>query len=156
MRKYLLASEGTLCEFYAWATGGGIRPDVCDLVTELVLLKNGRDIGATDTPTVSMLREAAPNVTSLSIDLPIAASISAPGPALALSSLLIDEGQRAAWSQHRMASTLDALNASNIPELHLDGATSCTIVDDGYSRFVELVDPRHCHVYAGVFVTDTD
>lgn len=169
----LLPSENTLCSLHPQSMGMNTWHEVHEDIRELVLLKGSYDpTVASGIPTVStrMLLEVAPNVTRLLIDMPVDPSTSEPPRALEF--LLIDEGGSAMWSLNRMASTLNALHASRIPELQIHNVTpatvrkcvdylvtltSCVIVDDGEARFLKMVDRMHkTHTYSGPSIVKAD
>ncbi|EJD48309.1 hypothetical protein AURDEDRAFT_123068 [Auricularia subglabra TFB-10046 SS5] len=169
VERALLTSETTLRGLHARANGGKVFRKAGSLITELAL-RGGSDITATDIPTVAMLCESVPNVGRLGIDTPIAPSPSDPDLAPDLRYLLIDEANRSVWTRSTTAATLEALHAKDILELHLrnskpatvrkclaylSSSTSCIIVDDGRTRYVQFVDRRHAHTYTGAFVNET-
>ncbi|EJD48300.1 hypothetical protein AURDEDRAFT_151071 [Auricularia subglabra TFB-10046 SS5] len=167
----LLAGEKTVGGFLALVNSGEAWQAASSRMTELYCLGGSSDVAAANIPTASMLYEAAPNLARLSINSPIAPSSSEPGLAPDLRYLCIDEANGVVWSQNRTADTLDALHAEDVVELHLrntlpatlrkcaeylNGISSCIVVDNGDTRYINLVDRHHSHAYTGGFIARTN
>ncbi|EJD48312.1 hypothetical protein AURDEDRAFT_162782 [Auricularia subglabra TFB-10046 SS5] len=94
LEQGLLAGETKLRAFVARVSGEGLSRDSAGKTTEMEFLGNGSDVSPGDILTVAALHKAAPNLSRLAIDIPIAPSISEPGLAPELRYLLVDAANR--------------------------------------------------------------
>lgn len=149
-----LEDQKSFSGFFKLATGSATGRQAAQRCKKLRFLEGSGDVDFANFPSAKNICDAAPNVSDLSINFPVARAMPfEAGLVPALIRLCVDEAN-GAWTPNHMADTLLALQVERIRELDLHHASSDTV--QRCADYLRLVDQYHTtHTYDGGIIGDT-